>query len=201
MSGNAPVEDRRATRRTQTIAQIVDAAWELGRERGIGGWTMRDLGARVGMRAQSLYVYFPSKFALLDHMFATGFAELIRRMDVLPSATDPDDYLRRRTKTFVDFAVEDMPRYQLLFQRVVPGFEPSVESYEVAVDGLNRTRAALAACGIRTSRGLDLYTALVAGLAAQQNSNEPGGTRWVRLVDEAVDMYLAHLRRTARGKK
>ena len=28
--------------------------------------------------------------------------------------------------------------------------------------------------------------------AAQQNANEPEGRRWVRLLDELVDMYLAH---------
>jgi hypothetical protein len=32
------------------------------------------------------------------------------------------------------------------------------------------------------------------GLAAQQNANEPGGTRWVRLVDEITDMYLDRYR-------
>jgi hypothetical protein len=39
---------------------------------------------------------------------------------------------------------------------------------------------------------MDAYTAVTAGLVAQQNSNEPGGKRWLRLTDEIVDMYLAH---------
>jgi hypothetical protein len=34
--------------------------------------------------------------------------------------------------------------------------------------------------------------ALVAGLAAQQNSNEPGGDRWVRLAGEVIDMFFEH---------
>jgi hypothetical protein len=27
-------------------------------------------------------------------------------------------------------------------------------------------------------------------VAAQQNANEPGGDRWVRLLDEVIDMFL-----------
>ena len=42
---------------------------------------MRDLGGRVGMRAQSLYAYFPSKFAIFDAMFAESNREFLRRVN------------------------------------------------------------------------------------------------------------------------
>ena len=83
-------------------------------------------------------------------------------------------------------------RYQLLFQRPIPGFEPSSEAYAPAVEGLDETRRALRACGITDLKALDAWTAVTGGLAAQQNANEPGGDRWVRLVDEITDMFLAH---------
>jgi len=51
---------------------------------------------------------------------------------------------------------------------------------------------ALEACGVTTGRARDTWTALIAGFAAQQNANEPGGQRWVRLVNDAIDMFLAH---------
>ncbi len=34
---------------------------------------------------------------------------------------------------------------------------------------------------------------MTAGLAAQQTANDPGGDRWLRLIDDAVDMYLDHV--------
>ena len=44
---------------------------------------------------------------------------------------------------FVEFCTEDPARYQLLFQRTIPGFEPSPESFAISVDGLRaRARAA-----------------------------------------------------------
>jgi AcrR family transcriptional regulator len=49
-----PVRDRRAERYAATRQEILDAAWELVRADGLGSLAMRDLGARVGMRAQSL---------------------------------------------------------------------------------------------------------------------------------------------------
>ena len=39
---------------------------------------------------------------------------------------------------------------------------------------------------------MDVWTALVSGLAAQQNANDPGGDRWVRLADGCIDMFLEH---------
>jgi hypothetical protein len=41
----------------------------------------------------------------------------------------------------------------------------------------------------------------VTGLVDQQISNEPGGERWTRLHDEAIDMFLEHIdaRKTKEG--
>jgi AcrR family transcriptional regulator len=190
---SVPSTDRRGARREAARRDILDAAWDLARERGMGAWTMRDLGARVGMRAQSIYVYFDSKHALLDAMFADGFAELLRRTDDVPGTADPRHNLRQHTHCFVDFACEDLARHQLLFQRAVPGFEPSPASYAVSLESFGRTRSILAACGITRTRDIDLYTGVTAGLVAQQNSNEPGGSRWKRLTDQALEMYLGYV--------
>jgi hypothetical protein len=50
-------------------------------------------------------------------------------------------------------------------------------------------REALAAIGVHEDADIDLYTALITGLIDQQWANDPGGSRWARLVDRAVDMY------------
>jgi AcrR family transcriptional regulator len=193
--------DRRTRRREQTRQEILDAAWAVAREHGLAGLTMRDLGARVGMRAQSLYAYFPSKHAIYDAMFAQGNRELLGRYRAMVdegAPRDPRSLLRRCAELYVQFCAEDPTRQQLLYQRPVPGFEPRPESYAIAVDGLALLRGLVHDCGVTTSRQFDLWTALISGLAAQQNANEPGGTRWLRLLDEAVDMFLLHLRRGGR---
>ena len=190
MSAAVQARDRRAERRAATRAEILDAAWDLVRAEGLASLTMRTLGARVGMRAQSLYAYFPAKNAIYDAMFADSNRLLLDRLAALPRSADPADRVRRRARLFLGFCVEDPVRYQLLFQRTIPGFEPSPQSYALAVEVLEDGRRALADCGITGGRALDTFTGLVAGLAAQQNANEPGGDRWVRLLDEFVDMFF-----------
>src|SRR3979411_716917 len=97
-----PVRDRRAERYAATRREILDAAWDLVRADGPGSLAMRDLGARVGMRAQSLYAYFPSKFAIYDAMFAESNRELLRRLTELPPARDPVEGLRCNARVFLD---------------------------------------------------------------------------------------------------
>jgi AcrR family transcriptional regulator len=155
---------------------------------------MRELGARVGMRAQSLYGYFPSKHAIYDAMFAEGYRALLARWDeaIAAGPQDPEAVLRRRNAAFLRFCVEDPVRHQLMFQRTIPGFEPSPESYAPSVAGVDDLRARLRACGVDDPRAWDAWTAIAAGLVAQQNANEPGGDRWLRLADELIDMFLEH---------
>src|SRR3954470_9542159 len=137
-----PRLDRRLARHAATKQEIVDAAWRLARERGLGGWSLRDVADAVGMRAPSLYVYFASKNAVFDAMFADGCRELLDRVE--PAAAEaegqpPREVLHIAATLFFDFCAEDPARYQLLFLRTLPGFEPSEASYALAQDVLSRT--------------------------------------------------------------
>lgn len=180
----------RSARRAASVRRILDAAWALSRERGLSGWTLRDLGVAVGMRAPSLYVYFDSKFALYDALFADGYRALLETAGSFDRSADPREALRGAARLFVDFCVEDPARTQLLFLRTIPGFEPSAGSYALAQQVLAMGAEALTAAGLTDPADLDLWTAVLSGLATQQISNDPGGTRWTRLVDTAVDRML-----------
>jgi AcrR family transcriptional regulator len=186
--------DRRAQRRAATRAEIVAAAWELAREQGLAGLSMRDLGERVGMRAQSVYTYFGSKDDIYDAMFRQGYEQFLAWSDAeAASARTPLEQVRAQAHRFFLFCTSDPVRYQLLFLRTVPGFEPSPESYAVAVQALARVQDDMAALGITDPQAGDLATALFTGLVSQQIANEPGGSRWLRLVDRAASMLLAEV--------
>ncbi len=189
MSGTE-VGDRRAERNLASRREILNAAWDAARDDGLAGLSMRDLGSRVGMRAQSLYVYYPSKHAIFDAMFAEANQDILDRVSDVPVTGDPVADLRRYTHVYLQFCNEDVVRYQLLYQRTIPGFEPSAESYALASKGLDIIRRGLRACGVTSTRAFDAWTAMIGGLAAQQLANEPGGKRWLRLADELTDLYL-----------
>jgi AcrR family transcriptional regulator len=193
--------DRRTARREATKAEIVEAAWALAREQGLVGISLRDLAARVGMRAPSLYQYFDSKHAIYDAMFGQG-AEAVLQAGVFDDdGADLRTALRRGAHSFFDVAVSDPERAQLLFQRTIPGFEPSPEAYRPAVEMIEHLRAFFTARGVTDPDAVDLWTSMSAGLVNQQLSNDPGGTRYERLVDRMVDMFLAEVGPKTRGKK
>ena len=198
------VGDRRARRHEETKAEILAAAWGLARERGLAGLSLAELGSRVGMRAPSLYSYFASKNAIYDAMFAEGNRQLLEfireRLALLPA--QPRQRLRGGFRITFDFATADPVRYQLLFERTIPGFEPSAESYAVAVEVLRVFREDLAVSGLFIDpTDEDLLSAVGIGLVTQQIANDPGGDRWAGLVEEAADMAYDHLMRKRRRKR
>jgi AcrR family transcriptional regulator len=187
----------RARRRRETIDEILTAAWRLARQGGLASISMRDLGREVGLRAQSLYAYFDSKAELYDAMFREGQEQLAERSAHWPTdlsrVDDPRATAKQITHEFVAFCTEDPVRYQLLFQRVIPEWEPAPETYELAEERIVELRRTFAGIGIDADEAVDLWTALVTGLTDQQISNDPGGDRWIRLVDRAVDMFFDHV--------
>lgn len=144
------------------------------------------------MRPPSLYWYFDSKHAVYDAMFEQGNRQLVERLAEQVWPDDLRELLRMSARVFVGFSVEDAERYQLLFQRTIPGFEPSPQAYATAVQVFEQMRARFAAAGLTDPAHFDMWTALVAGLSAQQTANDPGGDRWVRLIDEVADLYADH---------
>ena len=183
-----------AQRRETKIASIVDAAWGLARRDGIQVLSLHALAKEVGMRQPSLYAYFDSKNALYDAMFAAGNRELLARLDSLELPADPRVALKVLLRAFAGFALADPARHSLLFRRVIPGFEPSPESYAVAVEALSRMVAVMKEAGITDPGDIDCTVAMVAGLIEAQLSNEPGGDRWLRHLDRMVDLLADNTR-------
>jgi AcrR family transcriptional regulator len=169
-----PNRDRRSERREATRQEILAAAWAVAREQGLSQVTLREVADRVGMRAPSLYSHFESKNAI-------------------PRPRTARAGLRRFARRFFDYAVADLARHQLMNQRTIPGFVPSEEAYAPAVEVIRMLRERLERYGVRRQQDIDLYTAIVGGLVDGQLANDPGGTRYARLLDRAVDMFSDNL--------
>jgi AcrR family transcriptional regulator len=187
--------DRQSERREATRREILAAAWALARELGLAQITLREVADRVGMRAPSLYSHFESKNAIYDAMFGQAWSEFLAtsRAAHTPRPRTARAALRRHARVFFDFAVADPARNQLMNQRTIPGFTPSPESYAPAVAVLELFRERVATYGVDRDQDIDLYVAIVGGLADAQLANDPGGDRYARLLDRAIDMYADNL--------
>ncbi len=182
--------DKVALRRAAKVGSIVASAWQLARQHGIGGVSLHALAREVGMRQPSLYEYFNSKHALYDAMFADGNRQLLERLDALKLPREPRAALKKWLRAFMFFALEDQARCELLFQRHIPDFTPSPESYALAEEALGRSAKLMHEAGVTRQGDIDCLVAMVAGLMDAQMSNDPNGHRWTRHLNRLVDLYV-----------
>lgn len=173
----APNRDRQAERREATRREIVDAAWEIARRDGLAAVTLREVAAMIGMRSPSLYSHFDSKNAIYDAMFGQAWtlflAEAEKRFARLPEV--PREALLVMIENFFAFSVADLPRYQLMNQRSIPGFVPSEAAYAPSVEVMRQFIAEMHRFGVTNQADIDLYLAIAGGLVDMRLANDPGG--------------------------
>lgn len=204
----AIVLDRRQRRRLQTIEEVLDIAVELMTEQGVAGLTVGEIARRMGIRPPSLYVYFPSKNAVYDALFARGARDVLAALqetdDRLPASAELEQTLLEAARTFARWCVEHPAYTQLLFWRPVPGFAPSPEAYQPAVALVAHSRQRFTALQqrglIRPDADLEAvhrdWTILTAGIVSQQLSNAPDESfedgRFTAALPTVVAMFVHH---------
>ena len=187
-----PKRNRLAERREATRLEILDAAWETARRDSLAGLTLREVAERVGMQPPSLYSHFASKNAIYDAMFEQAWRTLLEQIpgwvDQLPA--DPRGRLIKDAELYFDFAVADLARHQLMDIKIIPNFEPSAQAYAASLEAYSTMRTYLP---LSDQDDIDVYTALISGLIAQQLANDPGGQRWRRLIPRVMNMFADDL--------
>ncbi len=118
---------RRQRRRRETIEEILDLAVEVMAENGAGGLALGEIARRMGIQPPSLYVYFDSKNAIYDAIFARGWAALLdsmaplgQRLDDTNDGDDAPALLLIVAQHFTRWAVENRSYAQLMFWRPCP---------------------------------------------------------------------------------
>ena len=185
----------------QRRAQILAAAMACFARQGYHATSMDDVVRESGLSVGAIYSYFPSKHAIYDAMFADGNRRIWEDLQQQSVPSDPRQRVKSWARAFVRFCCDDPALYQLLFQRSIPGFEPSRESMDIANRSLEWGREALADAGIRDPAGSDMLFSIISGLISQQTANEPGGDRWIRLCDGAVQMFFDYFDKRQGGRR
>ncbi len=192
---------RPAKRRAAAERAILDAAWSVMAREGVAALSVREVARSVGLRQQSLTYYFPTKQALLDALFADGFADLRAVLDELPSSQDPIEGVVAVAEAVVAYCAAHPPRYHLMLQRTVPGFTPTDASHEVALGVLGVLVDRLAAAGITHPGDVALVRGLISGLAAEQIANEPGGHSYISQATRGIRLLLGSLAPATRVRR
>jgi AcrR family transcriptional regulator len=188
-----PAVDPRPARRQARLEEILSAAWEVANEKGLAGVSLHEVARRVGLRQPSLYAYVSSKNGLYDAMFGQASRALLNHVTTQDSPDDPRDAMLGVARAMWGFVRDNPVEGQLLFERTIPGFEPSTESYSVAQSFQNWVLEKLVAAGVTDPGDVDICTALVAGLISAQEANEPGGDRWFQHLETVFSMFFAYI--------
>ena len=203
----SPKERRQRNRdrnREEMKAAILDAARAVMREEGVAALNLQEVARRVGVRAPSLYEYFPGKMAVYDALFRIGVRLFAERSELL-AQTYPSLWERARASLehYMTFAQDYPELYQLVFERPVPGFVPSEESMNESRQLLGRADQIVEqglehgslVPGLSPVQARDLFIAMTHGLTALHMANEPelpvGAGRFGSLIPAAMALFQA----------
>ncbi len=204
MTDSIPTATERRKRHHEAVVEdILTIAREMMRADGVAALSFNAIARQLGMKPPSLYTYFPSKDAIYDELFRRGFIEFGNRMRLRPNINGPfADSLRSAFETYLTFAQENPDLYQIMFQRPVPGFEPSDASMAVSLsrlaDGRRQLQALIELGTVAPPYGLDeasdLVIGLMHGLTELHLANNPdlpvGQGRFGSLMDQAVQLFV-----------
>jgi AcrR family transcriptional regulator len=185
------------------MEEALDHAQALMSEAGAGAVTVSEIARRMGMRAPSLYKYFPSLNAIYDALFARGNAEVSAYIDAAIDGSEPGlDRLLVASRAMARWCTVESGLAPLLYWRPVPGFEPSPESFAPSRQVWQRFRDDLAAA-VRNRQltpaadsevAMRLLTIVVAGISSQHMANEPHESfeagNFTSLTDDALQMFV-----------
>ncbi len=178
-------------------------------EQGVAGLSVGEIARRMGIRPPSVYVYFPSKHALYDALFARGAQLLLEAMQGVMAALPArpatlEEILLPGARAFVRWSVEHAAYSQLLFWRPVPGFTPSPQAYQAAIElielGRDLFKALQDAGLLRAEAPIQQierdWTILLSGVVSQQLSNAPQQAfdegHFTAAIPELIAMFADH---------
>lgn len=196
---------RRDRRRRLVVDEALEHAVQIIGETGVGSLTISEMARRMGLRAPSLYRYFDSLTAVYDLLFDRGQSANADAVAAAIHGADPGvDRIRAGTRATVRWCVENPALAQLLYWRVVPGFEPSATTMAKGLQGMRALRSELAAAvergeldpGADSDEAVRLLTVQMSGLMTQHLANEPRARfedgSFTALTDLAVQVVLDH---------
>lgn len=195
-------QQRRRRHRAEMIEAILDAARDVMREHGAGALNMQEVARRVGMRAPSLYNYFPNMMAIYEAVFARGMRQFRESMARLHAEHDVGTWGAHEAglRHYMQFAKDNPELFQLLFERPVPGFVPNEAGLEEGRKLIEEADSVIAEAvdsglvdsGLTNAQTRDLYLALMHGLTALHLANEPelpiGEGRFGSLIPAAMEL-------------
>ena len=130
---------RRERLRTETIAEIKQAAWAELQDSGVQDLSLRGVARRLGMAPSALYRYFESRDELLTALIIEAYSALgaelerhYRRAAKRRGATAHDVFLQV-ARAYRKWALSHLLEYRLIFGTSIPGYTGTEQTTEASM--------------------------------------------------------------------
>ena len=127
---------RQVTPDDEVGALLIESASSLLAAEGPEALTVRRIANETGKSTMTVYSRFGDKQGIVEHLFQHGFELLAEALSSVAHTDDPIADLHAAGQAYRRFALEHTTLYAVMFEGVVPAFQPSPESFGKGVGTL-----------------------------------------------------------------
>jgi AcrR family transcriptional regulator len=109
-----------AYRKVLSAVDIVKTAVHMIEHDDAAGFSLRAVAAALGVKAPSLYRYFPHKEELVVAIAEEIFTMMLGDLQAASATTDPETRFRRAVDVYLHFARKRFPLYSFVMQNPFP---------------------------------------------------------------------------------
>jgi AcrR family transcriptional regulator len=128
-----PADDHAALEPEPVRERLLAGALTVLRDEGPTQLTVRRIATTAGSTTMVLYTRFGSRDGLLDALYLRGFDLLEAAMLDADVSGGASEAVLNLLHAYRRFALENSALYAVLFERVLPGFDPTPQSRETAL--------------------------------------------------------------------
>ncbi|GAA1707594.1 TetR/AcrR family transcriptional regulator [Nonomuraea bangladeshensis] len=127
-------------------SRLLDVAVNLLETDGPESLTMRRIAAEAGCTTTVIYTMFGNREGLAEALYLEGFERFRRFLESVPQRRDPLEHLNALGPAYREACLAEPGYYSLMFERAIPGFEPSERARTLARAALNILDRVIADC-------------------------------------------------------
>ncbi len=180
---------------------LLKAAGDLLATEGPAALTVRRIATAAGVSTMNVYSRFGGKDGVVEHLFVEGFSRLGEAMNAGQASDDSIADIRVCGLAYRRFAIEHQTLYSVMFDRVVPDFQPSIDAQVLAGSTLQllatRLDRAMTAGALRSAdplRTAALVWATCHGVVSLElKAVGPAAIDWPAVYDDAMGMIIRGL--------
>ncbi|MGW0810054.1 TetR/AcrR family transcriptional regulator [Nonomuraea sp. NPDC002799] len=127
-------------------SRLLDVAVNLLESDGPESLTMRRIAAEAGCTTTVIYTMFGNREGLAEALYLEGFERLRRFLETVPQRRNALEHLSALGPAYRQACLAEPGYYSLMFERAIPGFEPSERARTLARAALNILDRVIADC-------------------------------------------------------